>query len=66
MAEIKPAEEHALRVKQFATTTPFPHLYYDVGDDNQNASLVPPIEEWGKVLIGKKLVRANEERSENV
>ncbi len=66
MAESKPAEEHALRVKQFSTTNPFAHLYYDVGDDNQNASLVPPIEEWEKVLIGKKLVRANEERGENL
>jgi len=54
-----------LEIKQKAQTTGFPDLYYDCCDDPFNMS-VPPIGEWEKVLVGKRLLKKNEEECENV
>lgn len=43
------------RVQERARSTPFPDLYYDCMDDRFGRT-VPPIEEWEKVLTGKRLL----------
>ncbi len=50
---------------QPAIPTKFPDLWYDHTGNAFNGK-VPPIEEWGKVLVGKRLLKRGEERGEDV
>lgn len=56
----RPAE-----VQERARSTPFPDLYYNCSQDRFGGK-VPPIEEWGKVLIGKRLIGDSDPADENV
>ena len=52
--------ERELQFKARAQSTKFPDLYYELGHTGE----VPPIEEWEKALVGKKLLRGEKEEAE--
>lgn len=55
----------SLEVQERARSTPFPDLYYDCSQ-NPRRGAIPPIKEWEKVLIGKRLVADTDQPGEDV
>ena len=67
MSEIREPTPREFEIRQRAQTTAFPDIYYGACHKDFNPTIdLPPIEEWEKALVGKKLLKIKQAAGENV